>query len=105
MPLIIEQPQHLNGVIRAIRTNTGRCAIVWTFRDREVWIGDRPEAGPKRALYEFLRNTPRDAERLMLRLEADAEHILGIERQRDEEAFDEEIALYTFEIESDPYVG
>jgi len=102
MPLTIEQPKHIHGVLRAVRTNTGKCAIVWTWRDREVWLWERPEAGPKLALYNFLKHgMPREAERKMLKCEADAEHILFQERER---AMDEMVEEFSFVIESDPYV-
>ena len=119
MSLIIEQPEHLNGRIEAVRVRSngktaGKCAIVWTFRSREVWIDERPEAGPKRALYEYLKGIPAADWKKILRLEADAEHVLFTERTQERtQTFPHEVAeaMATFVegnehfiIESDPYV-
>jgi hypothetical protein len=113
MPLTIEQPSIArNGRLAAVRNRNGKCSIVWRFRSREIWVAERPEAGPKRALYEFLKAVPRGVERHILRLEADADHVVAREmadaiRQfdLDERALEEDFVMsHPVVIESDPWV-
>ena len=88
------------GTIRALRTNTGRCSIVWQFMDREVWLDEVNVRGPKRAIYEW-RPTQRVV-RQVVGLEAEA--VAAVERL---EAANECDAPDDFEgtvIESDPFV-
>lgn len=52
--LTMPKPEQMLGEFKAVRVNTGqKCAIVWTFEDREVWIAEVPAIGRRRAMMEF----------------------------------------------------
>lgn len=63
-----------HGTIDAVRVNTGqKCAIVWRFMDREVWLDEVPVVGRKLALYRWHRSTPdRAVQAKLARLEGEA---------------------------------
>ena len=54
-----------------------KCAIVWQYATREVWIAEVPVVGKKRALYAFAKGecngrSAREIKALIARLERDA---------------------------------
>jgi len=105
--------------IEAVRKNTGNgCTIVAHLGLRQVFVADRPELGPKRALIAAQRDPA--VVRELVRLTIEAKKAKAQADVMAEFADDPEIALYAFEsesfdeagfeeefrtvIESDPYV-
>lgn len=83
--LTMPKPQDMLGTIDAVRSNTGdKCAVVWRWRSREVWLDEVAVAGRKRALYLWHRRTPSQATlRKLWALEGDAHDTIEREFPRE----------------------
>jgi hypothetical protein len=69
-----------HGTIDAVRVRCDsgqKCAIVWRFGTREVWLDEVNVAGRKRALYEWHKRRPSAAVQAKLaRLEGEAAQVI-----------------------------
>lgn len=69
-----------HGTIDAVRVNGAtaqKCAIVWRFGTREVWLDEVNVSGRKRALYEWHKRRPsREVQAKLARLEGEAAQVI-----------------------------
>ena len=93
----LPRTEDMLGQIKAVRVNTGqKCAIVWAFMDREVWLDEVPVCGTKRALYEWhKRHHGRDTIMRVWKLEGEAHEAFDRLAEADEQQ--------TFANAGDPY--
>jgi hypothetical protein len=77
-----------HGTIDAVRCNTGqKCAVVWRFANREVWLDEVAVSGRKRALYEWHKSRPSQRVlNLLARLEGEAADTIEAQRREAENA-------------------
>jgi hypothetical protein len=118
--LTMPSQQDMLGTIDAVRcrtlSNEQKCAIVWRFEEREVWLDEVRVAGRRRALYEWHKSTPSQATiRKLWVLENEAHEVIE-SRESLGEQFEghedcdkitcgDQLCPFLIVIESDPYVA